>query len=189
MKIVVIDNYDSFTYNLVHYLEPLCNEVKVFRNNEVTAGQLADYDRIVYSPGPGLPSEANIMYDILQHWGSHKPILGICLGHQAIVEFFGGKLSNLDAPLHGRNIPSCKTSKDEAFFRSVPEQFETGRYHSWGVKKHDLPQSLIATATDTYDYVMGLTHRSLNIRGVQFHPESVLTPHGRTMLKNWIAYC
>jgi anthranilate synthase component 2 len=189
MNILVIDNYDSFTYNLVHFLEPMGKNVEVYRSDEISADAIGSYERVVYSPGPGLPSESKIMYDILQKWGKQIPILGICLGHQAIVEFFGGTLTNLEEPLHGRSIQSYQTNGSDLIFRSVPTTFETGRYHSWGVKQEDLPSVLQPTAIDNNGYVMGLKHHMYNIRGLQFHPESVLTPQGKTILKNWIELC
>ena len=189
MNILVIDNYDSFTYNLVHFLEPMGKKVEVRRSDDISAEAISNYERVVYSPGPGLPSESKIMYDILQKWGKQIPILGICLGHQAIVEFFGGTLTNLEEPLHGRCIQSYQTNGNDLIFRSVPTKFDTGRYHSWGVKQEDLPSVLQPTAIDTYGYIMGLKHHMYNIRGLQFHPESVLTPQGKTILKNWIDLC
>ena len=189
MNILLVDNYDSFTYNLVHYLEPLCNTIEVKRNDQVDTREIGKYQRIIYSPGPGIPAESKIMEEILQTWGKQIPILGICLGHQAIVEFFGGKLTNLEEPLHGRKIASSQKSPSDVIFRSVPENFDTGRYHSWGVKQQDMPSVLQTTATDKYGLVMGLKHYTYNIRGLQFHPESILTPQGQTMLKNWIELC
>ncbi len=189
MDILIIDNYDSFTYNLVHFLEPMVKKTEVRRSDEISAETINNYGRIVYSPGPGLPSESKIMYEILQKWGKQVPILGICLGHQAIVEFFGGSLTNLEDPLHGRNIQSYQTNGSDLIFRSVPTIFDTGRYHSWGVKQADLPSVLQPTAMDRNGYVMGFKHHMYNIRGLQFHPESVLTPQGKTMLKNWIELC
>jgi anthranilate synthase component 2 len=189
MNILVIDNYDSFTYNLVHFLEPMGKKVEVKRPDEIITEDITNYERVVYSPGPGVPSESKIMYDILQKWGKSIPILGICLGHQAIVEFFGGTLTNLNEPLHGRNIQSHQTNGSDLIFRSVPTTFDTGRYHSWGVKQEDLPSVLQPTAMDRNGYVMGLKHHMYNIRGLQFHPESVLTPQGKTILKNWIELC
>lgn len=189
MNILVIDNYDSFTYNLVHYLKPLCSSVEVRRNDQVDTQGINKYQRIVYSPGPGIPSESKIMHKILEKWGTQKPILGICLGHQAIVEFFGGQLTNIEEPLHGRNIPSYQKSPGDVIFRSVPKKFDTGRYHSWGVKQEDMPAVLQTTAMDNYGFVMGLKHYTYNIRGLQFHPESILTPEGKTMLNNWVKLC
>ena len=189
MNILVIDNYDSFTYNLAHYLEPLCSSVKVRRNDQVDTQEISNYQRIVYSPGPGVPAESKVMHEILEKWGTQIPILGICLGHQAIVEFFGGKLTNLEKPLHGRNIQSYQKSPSDIIFRAVPQKFDTGRYHSWGIKEEDMPAVLQTTAMDDYGFVMGLKHYTYNIRGLQFHPESILTPEGKTMLNNWIKLC
>lgn len=189
MHILVIDNYDSFTYNLVHYLETMCEQVDVIRNDMIALQEIERYDRIVYSPGPGIPSESEVMFKILHNYADCKPILGICLGHQAIAEFFGGSLTNLDHPLHGRSIPSFQSGRQDPLFQNIPESFDTGRYHSWGIRRKNMPSTLQITAMDDFGYVMGLKHQLYNIRGLQFHPESVLTPYGKTMLQNWIEFC
>ena len=188
MHILVIDNYDSFTYNLVHYLEPLVARVDVVRNDRVDLKRVQAYDRIVFSPGPGIPRESGIMFDILERFGAGKPILGICLGHQAIIEFYGGTLENLQDPLHGRMIDTIAIDEDQ-IFDGLQKSFVCGRYHSWAPKADTLPPSLIATAVDANGYVMALRHNSYNIRGMQFHPESAMTTQGHRMVKNWIAHC
>jgi anthranilate synthase component 2 len=188
VKILVVDNYDSFTYNLVHYLEPLVERVDVLRNDQVSLSRAAGYDRIVFSPGPGIPRESPIMFHILEKLGPSKPILGICLGHQAIIEHYGGTIENLDTPLHGRRIDTM-TIQDDPMFGKLDKRFGCGRYHSWAAKPVHLPKSLIATATDEQGYVMALRHRDFNIRGMQFHPESAMTADGLKILENWILHC
>ena len=188
MQILVVDNYDSFTYNLVHYLEPLVEQVDVLRNDQVSLSRAAGYDRIVFSPGPGIPRESPVMFHILEKLGPTKPILGICLGHQAIIEHYGGTIENLKAPLHGRMMDT-KTIGEDALFGGLANRFGCGRYHSWAAKPDHLPVSLIATATDEQGYVMALRHRQHNIRGMQFHPESAMTADGMKILENWILHC
>lgn len=185
VSVIVIDNYDSFVYNLVHYLEELNCKVTVRRNDEVNLDELEQYDKILLSPGPGIPSEAGLLKEIVEKYASTKSILGVCLGQQAIGEVFGGKLLNLDSVFHGiaTNIKTCVT--DENLFYSLSPEFKVGRYHSWVVDK-DLPACLEATSFDENGQVMSLRHREFDVRGVQFHPESVLTPDGKKMIQNWI---
>lgn len=187
MKILVLDNYDSFTYNLVHYLEELSGiEVDVFRNDKITVHQAAAYDKIVLSPGPGIPDEAGILKQLIKELGSTHSILGVCLGCQAIAEAFGGSIRNLSKVYHGVATPVTITDKDEILFNSLPSTFLAGRYHSWVVNEPDLPETLTITARDEQNQIMGLRHKTFDVRGVQFHPESILTEHGKTMIKNWL---
>ena len=187
MKILVLDNYDSFTYNLVHYLEEILNEsVDVFRNDEISLDDVNRYDKIVLSPGPGVPDEAGIMKALIKRYGPTKPILGVCLGCQAIGEVFGGSISNMNKVYHGVATPVTLTEKADYIFNGLPKTFNAGRYHSWVVNKHDLPKELVVTCEDADGLVMGVMHTKYDVRGVQFHPESVLTEHGKEMIKNWV---
>lgn len=184
-SVLVIDNYDSFVYNLVHYLEELDCEVTVWRNNEIDMDRIADFDKILLSPGPGIPEEAGLLKQVIGQYAPTKSILGVCLGQQAIGEVFGGKLVNLSAVFHGVSSKIRQCVPDEQLFEGLEEEMEVGRYHSWIVDK-DLPGCLEATSYDDNGQVMSLRHREFDVRGVQFHPESVLTPHGKKMLENWI---
>lgn len=186
MKIVVIDNYDSFTYNLVHYLEELSGEVTVLRNDEFDIEELITYDKILLSPGPGIPDEAGLLKEVIRHYAKTKSILGICLGQQAIGEVYGGNLVNLDRVFHGISSKIKITTKEESLFKNLPEEFEVGRYHSWVVATENFPENLEITSTDENGQIMSLRHRTFDVKGVQFHPESVLTPDGKTILKNWL---
>ncbi|WP_396193697.1 anthranilate synthase component II [Flavobacterium sp.] len=186
MKIAVIDNYDSFTYNLVHYLEDLNAKVTVFRNDELELEELESFDKILLSPGPGIPDEAGLLKLIIAKYAATKSILGVCLGQQAIGEVFGGSLTNLDKVYHGVATKVNQTVTDESLFTDLPTEFEVGRYHSWVVNTHDFPEVLEITSTDDNGQIMSLRHKTLDVKGVQFHPESVLTPHGKTILKNWL---
>lgn len=191
MKILVFDNYDSFTYNLVHLVEKITHcKVDVYRNDQLDLQQVNDYDKIILSPGPGLPTEAGLLMPLIREYASSKSILGVCLGHQAIGEVFGGKLINLDKVFHGVATP-IKVEKYAAgngpdVFKNMPETFEVGRYHSWVVSEESFPQELEVTAKDDNGFIMGLRHRSYDVQGVQFHPESVLTPLGERLLANWL---
>jgi anthranilate synthase component 2 len=186
MKIAVIDNYDSFTYNLVHYLEDLEAKVTVFRNDELELAELETFDKILLSPGPGVPDEAGLLKPIITQYAATKSILGVCLGQQAIGEVFGGSLTNLDKVYHGVATKIIQTVSDESLFNDLPTEFEVGRYHSWVVNIDDFPETLEITSTDENGQIMSLRHKTYDVRGVQFHPESVLTPHGKTILKNWL---
>ena len=186
-KVLVIDNYDSFTYNLVHYLEDLDCEVTVFRNDKLSLEDVKPFDKIVLSPGPGIPDEAGLLKSIIETYASSKSILGVCLGQQAIGEVFGGRLINLDEVYHGVSTKIKLTVSDETLFSDLDETLEVGRYHSWVVDP-DLPSDLEATSMDNNGQVMSLRHKSFDVKGVQFHPESVLTPNGRQMLSNWINF-
>lgn len=186
MKIAVIDNYDSFTYNLVHYLEDLGAKVTVLRNDEFDLEELESFQKILLSPGPGIPDEAGLLKQVIKHFAPNKSILGICLGQQAIGEVFGGSLTNLEKVYHGV-ATKIKTEVDnEDLFKDIPKEFEVGRYHSWVVSNEDFPEDLEITSTDENGEIMSLRHRKYDLKGVQFHPESVLTPHGKTILKNWL---
>ena len=187
MKILMIDNYDSFTYNLVHMLETFDGlSVVVKRNDQLTLDEVTPFDKIVLSPGPGIPSEAGRMPEIVRAFAETKSILGVCLGHQCIGELFGGTLLNIQAPIHGKATPIEITDPSEGLFKGLPQRFSVGRYHSWVVQNEGLPQELVVTATDDEGSIMALRHTRLDVRGVQFHPESILTEHGRAMLENWI---
>jgi len=184
-KILVIDNYDSFTYNLVHYLEDLNCEVTVYRNDEFDIDEIASFDKILLSPGPGIPDEAGLLKALIEKYSPTKSILGVCLGQQAIGEVFGGTLSNLDKVYHGVATNVKTVVNDEILFEGLGNEFEVGRYHSWVVDA-DLPEDLEATSVDENGQIMSLRHKNYDVRGVQFHPESVLTPNGKRILENWI---
>ena len=185
-KIAVIDNYDSFTYNLVHYLEDLNTEVTVFRNDEFELDELGKFDKILLSPGPGIPDEAGLLKQVIQKYASSKSILGVCLGQQAIGEVFGGNLINLEKVFHGVATRVKVCVSDEMLFASLPNEFEVGRYHSWVVNPANFPEVLEITSIDENGQIMSLRHKTFDIKGVQFHPESVLTPNGKQILENWI---
>lgn len=187
MKIAVIDNYDSFTYNLVHYLEDLNANVTVFRNDEFELNELEKFDKILLSPGPGIPDEAGLLKDVIKKYTSSKSIFGVCLGLQAIGEVFGGKLTNLEKVYHGVATKVTKT-EDDFIFNDLPNEFEVGRYHSWVVSNENLPADLIVTSTDENGQIMSMKHANFDIRGVQYHPESVLTPFGKKILENWLSH-
>jgi len=184
-KILVIDNYDSFTYNLVHYLEDLNCEVTVYRNDEFELDEIAHFDKILLSPGPGIPDEAGLLKPVIAKYGATKSIFGVCLGQQAIGEVYGGTLSNLDKVYHGVATLVKTVVDDELLFQGLEKEFEVGRYHSWVVDA-TLPEDLEATSFDENGQVMSLRHKTFDVRGVQFHPESVLTPNGKKMLENWV---
>ncbi|MFV0267553.1 MAG: anthranilate synthase component II [Draconibacterium sp.] len=186
-KIVVIDNYDSFTYNLVHAIKKISGlPVDVFRNDELTLEDLEKYDKIVLSPGPGLPEESGLLLDIIKEYGSRKSMLGVCLGHQAIGEAFGGKLLNMNRVLHGVATPVKLTDSKSVLFEGLPETFDVGRYHSWIVQEDQLPECFEVTSYDADGQIMSMKHRDYDLQGVQFHPESVLTPLGEKMIGNWL---
>jgi anthranilate synthase component 2 len=185
MKVLVIDNYDSFTYNLVHYLEDLNCEVTVKRNDKLTLDEVDAFQKIVLSPGPGIPDEAGLLKAIIKTYAPTKSILGVCLGQQAIGEVFGGSLVNLDEVYHGVATQVNITVDDEALFKNMNKTIEVGRYHSWVVNAN-LPEVLEATSFDSNGQVMSLRHRFYDVKGVQYHPESVLTPNGKQILENWI---
>ena len=185
-KIIIIDNYDSFTYNLVHYLEDLNAEVTVYRNDEFDIDELQKFDKIVLSPGPGLPNKAGLLLEVIKTYSKTKSILGICLGQQAIAEVFGGNLINLEKVHHGVASTITIIAPDEPLFQNLETTIEVGRYHSWVVNSNDLPDELEITSIDSNNQIMSLRHRNLDVRGVQFHPESLLTPYGKDILENWL---
>ena len=187
MNIVVIDNYDSFVYNLVHYLEDLDCKVTVVRNDRFDIESLSFYDKILLSPGPGIPSQAGLLKQVITTYAGKKPIFGVCLGLQAIAEVFGGTLSNLPEVFHGVATKAHVIVKDAPLFKNLGPEIEIGRYHSWVVNQNDFPESLEITSVDRTGQIMSLRHRELDIRAVQFHPESVLTPQGKQMIQNWVA--
>ena len=187
MKILVLDNYDSFVYNLVHYLREMGHEPEVYRNDKITLAEVARFDRILLSPGPGVPSEAGIMPELIATYAPTKSILGVCLGHQAIGEAFGATLENMADVLHGIATKTLIKNTGERLFKGIPIGFKTGRYHSWTVVPESVPESLEITAVDAEGRVMALSHRTYDVRGVQFHPESILTEHGKQMLQNWLS--
>ena len=183
-KIFVIDNYDSFTYNLVHYLEELGAEVTVKRNDQFELSEPEAYEYLLLSPGPGIPDEAGLLKAAIEKYAPSKKILGVCLGQQAIGEVFGASLTNLDTVFHGVATP-VEVAEEDLLFNDLPKSFEVGRYHSWVVQT-PLPDKLIATSFDDQQQLMSLRHKTLPIRAVQFHPESILTPYGKKILENWI---
>lgn len=187
MKILVFDNYDSFTYNLVHLVEKILPlKVDVHRNDQIPLEKVKEYDKIILSPGPGVPSEAGLLLPLIREYASSKSILGVCLGHQAIGEAFGGSLVNLSKVYHGVATTCMVRQPGAPLFKNLPQQFEIGRYHSWIVDKKNFPEELEVTAEDENGYVMALQHKTYDLQGVQFHPESVLTPQGEAILKNWL---
>lgn len=215
MKILVFDNYDSFTYNLVHLIEHILHEqVDVHRNDKIPLEKVKEYDKIVLSPGPGIPEEAGLLLPLIKEYASSKSILGVCLGHQAIGQAFGGKLTNLSTVFHGvatrvrvvnresldvrRETSNVKEGTNSRFtpdgyrdhvsrlFEGLPDEFDAGRYHSWIVSDEGFPSELDVTARDDNNYIMALQHKTFDVQGVQFHPESVLTPVGETILRNWL---
>ena len=189
MKILVLDNYDSFTYNIVHYVEELVNDkVDVFRNDKISIEEVGRYDKIILSPGPGVPDEAGILKQLIATYGSTKSILGVCLGCQAIGEVFGGSIRNLNRVFHGIATPVTIVDRGEYLYNGIPDTFMAGRYHSWVVNEEDLPSDLIITTRDAEGQIMGLRHKTYDVRGVQFHPESILTEHGKEMIRNWLMH-
>lgn len=185
--ILIIDNYDSFTYNLVHLVNELGLECEVWRNDQFKLEDVAQFDKIILSPGPGIPSEAGLLLDVIKKYAPEKSIFGVCLGQQAIAEAFGGSLHNLSRPMHGIATPIKVTDASEKLFIDLPQQINVGRYHSWVVAPKDLPAELVVTAIDEKDQsIMALRHKDYDVRGVQFHPESVLTEYGKEMLQNWL---
>ncbi|WP_264509408.1 anthranilate synthase component II [Flavobacterium sp. N1719] len=186
--ILLLDNYDSFTFNLVHYLEALGAKVIVYRNDEIELDDVEDFDCIVLSPGPGLPSEAGILIPLLTKYAATKNILGICLGMQAIGEVFGGKLANLNSVYHGIATPITITEPSDILYQNLPSTIEVGRYHSWTISPENFPIDLVITAQTLQGEIMSIRHQNYNLYGVQYHPESILTPFGKTLLDNWLQH-
>ena len=184
-KIIIIDNYDSFTYNLSHLVKELGADVTVVRNDQFDLDDIEAFDKIILSPGPGIPSEAGLLLDVIRRYAGRKPILGVCLGHQAIGEAFGAQLENLSDVFHGVATP-CHITTDDLLFEGLPADITVGRYHSWVVSREGLPACIEVTAESPEGQIMALRHRDFDVRGIQFHPESVLTPDGKTMINNWI---
>lgn len=190
MNLLVLDNYDSFTFNLVQYIQEILGyEVDVFRNDEISLDAVEAYDVIVLSPGPGLPKDAGIMPELIKRYAPSKCIFGVCLGQQAIAEAFGGSLENLATVFHGIETPIQITDLEEPLFKDLPRSFQAGRYHSWVVKQDDFPSELQITALDEQGSIMALRHKAYNVRGVQFHPESIMTTVGKDMLRNLLTHC
>ncbi len=187
MKILVFDNYDSFTYNLVHQVKKLVHgQVEVWKNDEISLESVKYFDKIILSPGPGLPKHAGLLEPLIREYAATKSILGVCLGHQAIGEVFGGKLVNLEHVFHGVSTECRVVSENTPLFKNLPAYFEIGRYHSWVITEENFPELLEITARDENNYIMALQHRQYDVQGVQFHPESVLTPLGEKILENWL---
>jgi anthranilate synthase component 2 len=191
MKILVFDNYDSFTYNLVHLVEKITHvKVDVYRNDQIAMEKVKAYDKIILSPGPGIPEEAGLLLPLIKEYAATKSILGVCLGHQAIGEAFGGTLTNLSTVYHGVateiGVGSLESGVRSTLFSGLPDRIEVGRYHSWIVSDENFPADLEVTARDENDYIMALQHKKFDVQGVQFHPESVLTPMGEDILRNWL---
>ena len=192
MKILIFDNYDSFTYNLVHLVEKITHEkVDVYRNDKIPLEKVKEYDKIILSPGPGVPSEAGLLLPLIKEYAATKSILGVCLGHQAIGEAFGGILTNLTSVFHGvatpvKTVNSQQSTVNSQLFKGLPETFNAGRYHSWIISKENFPDELEITAEDENGFIMALQHKTYDVQGVQFHPESVLTPDGEKIMRNWL---
>lgn len=187
MKILVIDNYDSFTYNLVHMVENITGEYPaVFRNDEIKIEAINEYDLIILSPGPGIPDEAGILKEVIKTYAATKPIFGVCLGLQAITEVFGGSLENLDTVFHGVATTMKVTNSNATIYKNIPSEFEAARYHSWIASLKDFPSELEITSVDEFGEIMSLQHKTYNISAVQYHPESILTPLGEKMVRNFI---
>jgi anthranilate synthase component 2 len=185
IKVFLIDNYDSFTYNLVHILRGLGAELTIKRNDQFEISELEAYDKILISPGPGIPDEAGLIKEVIRTYAGKKPILGVCLGHQAIAEVYGGEIYNMDKVYHG--VGTKITVDNDYMFKDLPAEIVVGRYHSWSVKDN-LPKELEVTAHDENGIVMALKHKKFDVRGVQFHPESILTPRGTELMKNWLEH-
>jgi anthranilate synthase component II len=186
MKILVLDNYDSFTYNLVHIIRALGYTMDIVRNDKIRVEEVDNYDKVLLSPGPGIPDEAGIMKSVIKEYGPFKSILGVCLGHQGIGEVFGAKLFNIPKMLHGVTSISEIVDRSEYLFKGVPDKFQATHYHSWAVRADSIPDDLKVTAINEEGLVMGLSHITYDVKGVQFHPESIMTPEGPKMIKNWL---
>lgn len=189
MRILLLDNYDSFTYNLYHYLDSEGkHSIDVVRNDEIQVEEVAKFDKIVLSPGPGLPKDAGKMMEVIAAYHNSKSFLGVCLGHQALFEFFGGKLKNLDTVVHGQSKTIKVTEPKDRLFSNLPSEFKVGRYHSWVIDRKTLPENIIISSEDIDGEAMSYYHKNFDIHCVQFHPESILSEHGHAMIKNWLDY-
>ena len=188
MKILVLDNYDSFTYNLVHIIRALGFKMDIFRNDKIALEDVNQYDKIMLSPGPGVPDEAGIMKDVIKTYGATKSILGVCLGHQGIGEVYGAKLFNIPKVLHGVTSTTAVLDNDEYLFKGVSPKFQATHYHSWAVVKESINGDLKTTALNDEGLVMALAHKKFDVKGVQFHPESIMTPEGPKMIENWLKH-
>ncbi|MBL7877151.1 MAG: aminodeoxychorismate/anthranilate synthase component II [Cyclobacteriaceae bacterium] len=186
MKILVLDNYDSFTYNLVHLIRANGFSLDIIRNDKIDLSEIKKYDKILLSPGPGIPEEAGIMKPLVKEYGATKSILGICLGHQGIAEVYGASLYNIPSVLHGVTSMAQITSEEEYLFNGVPQTFQATHYHSWAVRPDSLTPDLKVTSTNTEGMVMAISHVRYDVKGFQFHPESIMTPDGPKMIKNWL---
>ncbi len=187
LKLLVLDNYDSFTYNLVHLVKALgFTNVEVHRNDKIALEDINRFDKIILSPGPGVPSEAGLLLDVIREYAGKKPILGVCLGHQAIGEAFGGNLTNLSKVYHGIATKIKVTNPKDSMFTDLPAELEVGRYHSWVIDREGFPEDIEITAEDEGGFIMALSHKKYDIKGVQFHPESILTPDGSKLMENWL---
>ncbi len=186
MKILILDNYDSFTFNLVHLVARYKKDYTVARNDKISLEEVNEFDKILLSPGPGLPKDAGIMPEIISHYSKTKSILGVCLGLQGITEAFGGSLYNLGKVMHGQQMKTIIVDDNEELFKYMPLSFNSGRYHSWVADKNKFPEVLKITATDDSGEVMALAHKTFDVKGVQFHPESIMTPCGDIIIKNWL---
>ena len=189
MKILVLDNYDSFTYNLVHYLRELGYgaQMDISRNDQIDLLKVGEYDKILLSPGPGVPTEAGIMPELIKMYGPTKSILGVCLGHQGIAEAYGAKLFNMPEVLHGVSSKVTVTKSEDRLFKNIPKQYEICHYHSWNVDKEQLGDKIEVTAVDDFGEIMAISHKEYDVKGVQFHPESIMTEHGNQLLGNWLS--
>ena len=188
MKILVLDNYDSFTYNLVHYLKELGygGQMEVFRNDQIDLLKVGGYNKILLSPGPGIPEEAGIMPELIKMYGPSKSILGVCLGHQGIAEAYGARLYNMSEVLHGVSSKVKVTNTMDRLFKDIPASYQICHYHSWNVDKDNLGDEIEVTAMDEFDEIMAISHKHYDVKGVQFHPESIMTEHGHKLLENWL---
>lgn len=189
MNILLIDNYDSFTWNLFHYLEPLCKRVKVVRNDDPACLETRGFHGIVISPGPGLPEDSGFTMEVIRRNAAEKPVLGVCLGHQAIVMHYGGQLVNLTRVLHGKSRETTIVLKNSPLFAGLPQKIRTGHYHSWVAERSSMPGVLDISAEDQDGLIMACQHKTLPVAGVQFHPESILTPCGMDIIRNWTGVC
>jgi len=187
LKILILDNYDSFTYNLYHYVNQFCTNVSVIKNDKIKLESLKNYDKIILSPGPGLPNDHSNLMNVILNCNLEKPILGVCLGHQAIASFFGANLVNLNCVRHGV-AANIEIIRDDYIFKNLPRKIKVGLYHSWVIAEENLPNSLIVTSKSEFGYITSFKHENLDLHGIQFHPESILTENGLEIIKNWVKF-